>query len=146
MVTLPYYDRLKLFSKNLQQLFLESLDKEKDLNVKVVYQGLTVLGNKGSTDQHSYIQQLKEGLNNFFVAFIELLQDGVTKLFLEPNTTSGDFLHGFYLDTWRALAEKDRESFAISIKSVRIYGWVLCVAHFDQCVPAAGRGGGQESS
>ncbi|HNH49314.1 MAG TPA: glucose-6-phosphate isomerase, partial [Myxococcota bacterium] len=57
MVVLPYRDRLLLFSRYLQQLVMESLGKEKDLAGKLVYQGLTVYGNKGSTDQHAYVQQ-----------------------------------------------------------------------------------------
>jgi len=54
---------------------MESLGKQLDLNGKVVNQGIMVLGNKGSTDQHSYIQQLRDGINNFFVTFIEVLRD-----------------------------------------------------------------------
>jgi glucose-6-phosphate isomerase len=65
MVVLPYKDRLELFSKYLQQLVMESLGKEHDLDRKVVNQGIVVLGNKGATDQHSYVQQLRDGLNNF---------------------------------------------------------------------------------
>ena len=76
MVVLPYKDRLELFSKYLQQLVMESLGKEFDLNRNIVNQGITVLGNKGATDQHSYIQQLRDGLNDFFVTFIEVLNDG----------------------------------------------------------------------
>ena len=75
MVVLPYKDRLELFSKYLQQLVMESLGKEHDLDRKVVNQGIVVLGNKGATDQHSYIQQLRDGLNNFFATFIEVLKD-----------------------------------------------------------------------
>src|SRR5439155_5487771 len=62
MVVLPYKDRLELFSKYLQQLVMESLGKQLDLGGNVVNQGIMVLGNKGSTDQHSYIQQLRDGL------------------------------------------------------------------------------------
>jgi len=51
MVVLPYKDRLELFSKYLQQLLMESLGKEKDLAGNVVQQGISVFGNKGSTDQ-----------------------------------------------------------------------------------------------
>ena len=75
MVVLPYKDSLELFSKYLQQLVMESLGKEYDLNRNVVNQGIVVLGNKGSTDQHSYVQQLRDGLNNFFVTFVEVLKD-----------------------------------------------------------------------
>src|SRR5690606_39693049 len=75
MVILPYKDRLLLFSRYLQQLVMESLGKEFDLEGKVVNQGIAVYGNKGSTDQHAYVQQLREGVNNFFVTFIEVLKD-----------------------------------------------------------------------
>ncbi len=75
MVVLPYKDRLLLFSRYLQQLVMESLGKELDLQGRVVNQGIAVYGNKGSTDQHAYVQQLREGVNNFFVTFIEVLQD-----------------------------------------------------------------------
>ena len=75
MVVLPYKDRLLLFSRYLQQLVMESLGKELDLDGKVVHQGIAVYGNKGSTDQHSYVQQLREGVPNFFATFIEVLKD-----------------------------------------------------------------------
>jgi glucose-6-phosphate isomerase len=134
MVTLPYFDRLELFSKYLQQLFMESLGKEKDLSGQIVNQGLTVLGNKGSTDQHSYVQQLREGLNNFFAVFIEVLKDGGTNFMVEPNTTSGDFLHGFYLGTRQALSEKNRESVTITINEVSEFSVGLLIALFERAV------------
>jgi glucose-6-phosphate isomerase len=59
MVVLPYKDRLLLFSRYLQQLVMESIGKRLDLQGKRVDQGLTVYGNKGSTDQHAYVQQLR---------------------------------------------------------------------------------------
>jgi glucose-6-phosphate isomerase len=64
MVALPYKDRLLLFSRYLQQLVMESLGKEHDLQGRQVFQGLTVYGNKGSTDQHAYVQQLRDGVKN----------------------------------------------------------------------------------
>jgi glucose-6-phosphate isomerase len=119
MVILPYKDRLMLLSKYLQQLVMESLGKEKDLDGRVVNQGLAVYGNKGSTDQHAYVQQLREGVNNFFVTFIEVLHDRVGRpLPVEPDVTSGDFLVGFLLGTRRALYEKDRESMTITVPDV----------------------------
>src|SRR4030081_123735 len=75
MVVLPYKDRLVLFSKYLQQLVMESLGKEKDRQGQIVHQGIAVYGNKGPTDQHAYVQQLREGVNNFFATFIEVLRD-----------------------------------------------------------------------
>ena len=64
-----------LFSNILQQLVMESLGKENDLDGNVVHQGIAVYGNKGSTDQHAYVQQLRDGVPNFFATFIEVLKD-----------------------------------------------------------------------
>ncbi len=69
MVVLPYRDRLQTLPRYLQQLVMESLGKEKDLTGQTVNQGLTVYGNKGSTDQHAYVQQLLEGKDDFFCCF-----------------------------------------------------------------------------
>ncbi|HEY0094033.1 MAG TPA: glucose-6-phosphate isomerase, partial [Archangium sp.] len=111
MVILPYKDRLMLLSKYLQQLVMESLGKERDLDGKVVNQGIAVYGNKGATDQHAYVQQLREGVNNFFATFVEVLKDREGEsMQVEPDITSGDYLLGFMLGTRRALFEKGRES------------------------------------
>lgn len=116
MVVLPYRDRLVLFSKYLQQLLMESLGKERDLEGRVVHQGIAVYGNKGSTDQHAYVQQLRDGINNFFVTFIRVLEDRHgNSLEVEPGVTSGDFLAGFLLGTRRALFENGRESITITV-------------------------------
>lgn len=135
MVVLPYKDRLDLFSKYLQQLLMESLGKELDLDKHIVNQGITVLGNKGSTDQHSYIQQLRDGLSNFFVSFIEVLNDERhPSLIVEPDVTSGDFLHGFYLGTRQALAESGRESMTLTIKEVSPFAVGMLIALFERAV------------
>jgi len=135
MVVLPYKDRLELFSKYLQQLVMESLGKEVDLDGKIVNQGLCVLGNKGSTDQHSYIQQLRDGINDFFATFIEVMkdQDGMP-VFTEPDTTSGDFLEGFLLGTRSALAENNRESLTITVNDLNAKTVGLLIALFERAV------------
>jgi len=135
MVVLPYRDRLVLFSKYLQQLLMESLGKEFDLDKRVVSQGITVLGNKGSTDQHSYLQQLRDGMNNFFVTFIEVMNDGPhSSIMVESEVTSGDFLHSFYLGTRQALAEKGRETITITIKDVSPFSVGVLIALFERAV------------
>lgn len=119
MVVLPYKDRLLLFSRYLQQLIMESLGKEFDLQGNVVNQGITVYGNKGSTDQHAYVQQLREGVPNFFVTFIEILKDRTGEsMQVEDAITSGDFLQGFYLGTREALSEKCRTSITITTDAI----------------------------
>ncbi|MGD0743847.1 MAG: glucose-6-phosphate isomerase [Verrucomicrobiota bacterium] len=135
MVVIPYKDRLELFSKYLQQLLMESLGKEFDLDEHVVHQGITVLGNKGSTDQHSYIQQLRDGIDNFFVTFIDVLNDGRhSDQIVEPEATSEDYLHGFYLGTRQALADRGRESISIAIKGVSPFTVGVLIALFERAV------------
>lgn len=120
MVVLPYKDRLLLFSRYLQQLVMESLGKEFDLQGNVVNQGIAVYGNKGSTDQHAYVQQLREGVNNFFVTFIEVLKDRDARgaIEVESGVTTGDYLQGFYLGTRDALTEKNRGSVTLTVADV----------------------------
>jgi glucose-6-phosphate isomerase len=119
MVVLPYKDSLLLFSRYLQQLVMESLGKEDDLDGKKVYQGIAVYGNKGSTDQHAYVQQLREGIANFFLTFVEVLQDreGVSPE-IDPGVTSGDYLSGFLQGTRQALYENHRDSITVTIPLV----------------------------
>ncbi|MBD1851643.1 glucose-6-phosphate isomerase [Leptolyngbya sp. FACHB-711] len=119
MVILPYKDSLLLFSRYLQQLVMESLGKETDLDGNKVYQGIAVYGNKGSTDQHAYVQQLREGVNNFFVTFIEVLHDrSGSSIEVEPGVTSGDFLSGLLQGTRQALYENQRDSITITVPYV----------------------------
>ncbi|MBI2191896.1 MAG: glucose-6-phosphate isomerase [Planctomycetes bacterium] len=119
MVILPYKDRLELFSRYLQQLVMESLGKERDMDGNVVHQGIAVYGNKGSTDQHAYVQQLRDGVPNFFVTFIEVLRDRKgPSMPVEPGVTSGDYLSGFLQGTRRALFENGRESITLTIRDV----------------------------
>lgn len=119
MVILPYKDRLLLFSRYLQQLIMESLGKETDRDGNVVRQGISVYGNKGSTDQHAYVQQLREGVPNFFVTFIEVLQDRHgPSMTVEPDATSGDYLSGFFQGTREALYENGRESITITVEHI----------------------------
>ncbi|ESS73728.1 glucose-6-phosphate isomerase Pgi [Methyloglobulus morosus KoM1] len=119
MVILPYKDSLVLFSRYLQQLVMESLGKELDRDGKVVHEGITVYGNKGSTDQHAYVQQLREGLPDFFATFIEVLEDRKgPSIEIEPDFTSGDFLSGLLQGTRQALYDNQRESITITVPRV----------------------------
>jgi len=135
MVILPYKDRLELFSKYLQQLVMESLGKRLDLNGKEVHQGITVLGNKGATDQHSYIQQLRDGLDNFFVTFVEVMRDrNGSSIEVDPSITSGDYLEGFFLGTRQALFESDRQSITITVNDVSPFSVGVLIALFERAV------------
>ncbi|MEW5860174.1 MAG: glucose-6-phosphate isomerase [Cyanobacteriota bacterium] len=135
MVVLPYKDSLLLFSRYLQQLVMESLGKEKDLDGNIVYQGIAVYGNKGSTDQHAYVQQLREGVPNFFLTFIEVLEDrqGESPV-VEPGVTSGDYLSGLLQGTRQALYENHRDSVTVTIPQVNPRMVGALIALYDRAV------------
>lgn len=135
MVILPYKDRLQLFTRFLQQLIMESLGKEKDIAGKVVHQGISVFGNKGATDQHAYVQQLRDGLDNFFVTFIEVLLDRETASpQIEDGVTSGDYLSSFLQGTRDALAERGRESLSLTIEKLDSRSLGALIALYERAV------------
>ncbi len=134
MVVLPYSDRLVLFSKYLQQLVMESLGKECDLEGRKVNQGLAVYGNKGSTDQHAYVQQLRDGLNNFFATLIEVRKVGSVQREVEAGITIGDYLQGFLRGTRDALSQNDRETITLSLPEVSPYHIGALIALYERAV------------
>ncbi|MBE2205788.1 MAG: glucose-6-phosphate isomerase [Chthoniobacterales bacterium] len=135
MVILPYKDRLLLFSRYLQQLVMESLGKELDRDGRIVNQGIAVYGNKGSTDQHAYVQQLRDGVNNFFVTFIEVRKaSSSTPAEVEPGVTAGDFLQGFLRGTRSALHENGRESLTLSIPEFNAFQLGALIALYERAV------------
>src|SRR6266487_565687 len=135
MVILPYKDRLALFAKYLQQLVMESLGKEKDLDGQIVHQGIAVYGNKGSTDQHAYVQQLRDGLLNFFVTFIEVRKGRHgAAVEVEDGITSGDYLQGSLRGTRSALYESGRESITVSIPEANAFNIGALIALYERAV------------
>jgi glucose-6-phosphate isomerase len=135
MVVLPYSDRLLLLSRYLQQVVMESLGKRHDLEGREVLQGLTVYGNKGSTDQHAYVQQLRDGRDDFFVQFVQVLSDGIgSTAEVAPGATAGDFLQGFLLGTRRALAEAGRPSLVLTVPEVSPFELGAVIALFERAV------------
>jgi glucose-6-phosphate isomerase len=135
MVVLPYKDSLVLFSKYLQQLVMESLGKEHDLDGKVVNQGIAVYGNKGSTDQHAYVQQLRDGVANFFATFIEVRKGrSGDSIEVEPGNSSADYLQGFLRGTRKALYDSGRKSITISIPEVTPFQLGALIGLFERAV------------
>jgi glucose-6-phosphate isomerase len=134
LVVLPYKDRLLLFSRYLQQLVMESLGKQLDLDGRRVEQGIAVYGNKGSTDQHAFVQQLRDGVNNFFVTFVRVLESGGSPVEVEPGVTAGDYLHGFLVGTREALYGNGRQSMTITIRRVDAHTIGALIALFERAV------------
>ena len=133
MVVLPYRDRLEVFSRYLQQLVMESLGKRLDRQGRVAHQGIAVYGNKGSTDQHAYVQQLRDGVDNFFVTFIEVLEDPTDIPVLE-DSLPGDFLDGFLQGTRSALSEGGRQSMTLTLRQFNATSLGALIALFERAV------------
>jgi glucose-6-phosphate isomerase len=133
MVVLPYRDRLEVFSRYLQQLVMESLGKRLDRDGQVVHQGLAVYGNKGSTDQHAYVQQLRDGLDNFFIVFIEAL-DEPSDITAVDGENPADFLAGFLQGTRSALCEGGRQSLTITLQRFDARSLGALIALFERAV------------
>ncbi len=137
MVVLPYRDRLSLFARYLQQLVMESVGKAVDRQGKQVGQGLTVYGNKGSTDQHAYVQQLLDGPDDFFATFVEVLRDAdPARPFVAAGegAGSGDFLSGFLHGTRAALADRGRGSLLITLATLDERSLGALIALFERAV------------
>jgi len=136
MVVLPYRDGLALFARYLQQLVMESLGKRLDRRGHEVDQGLTVYGNKGATDQHAYVQQLRDGRHDFFALFVRVLADapGLPTLEVEPGVTAGDCLDGFYQGTRAALTERGRQSATLALDRLDPAALGALIALFERAV------------
>jgi len=135
MVVIPYKDRLALLTPYLQQLVMESLGKRADFDGNPLRQGLTVYGNKGSTDQHSYVQQLRDGLQNFFVTFVEVLRDRVKAEQREVlPVTTGDYLEGFLLGTREALTEEACDTITLTLRELDAASVGLLIALYERAV------------
>ncbi len=135
MVVLPYKDSLGLFGRYLQQLVMESVGKKHDLDGKVVHQGLTVYGNKGSTDQHAFVQQLRDGRHDFFTVLIGALTDrSASSNEVEPGVTTGAYLLGFLMGTRHALLDAGRSVMSIIVERVDERTLGALIALFERAV------------
>ena len=133
MVVLPYRDRLQVFSKYLQQLIMESLGKKNDRDGNIVHQGISVFGNKGSTDQHAYVQQLRDGIDNFFCLFIELLDEPDDLNIFELDNPKS-YLSGFLQGTRTALTNQNRQSITITLSEFNVRNLGAIIALFERAV------------
>jgi len=125
MVVLPYCDGLQLFPRYLQQLVMESLGKDG--------QGMTVYGNKGSTDQHAYVQQLRDGPDDFFATFVAVT-GGPRGIEVEPGVTTGDYLQGFLIGTRNALSAQGKRSLTITLDSLDAWHLGGLIALYERAV------------
>ncbi|MCO4745683.1 MAG: glucose-6-phosphate isomerase [Proteobacteria bacterium] len=128
LCVLPYRDRLSMLSRFLQQLVMESVGKAKDRAGERVEHGLTVYGYKGSTDQHAYVQQLRDGRNDAITHFIQVLGEP------RGSMAMGDLLQDFMIGTRRALLENGRPALTITLETLDGPSLAGLVALFERAV------------
>ena len=84
------------------------------------------------------MQQLRDGVLNFFLTFIEvrkdLLSSGGRRSEVEEGITSGDYLQGFLRGTRSALYESGRESITISIPEMNAFNIGALIALYERAV------------
>ncbi|EKU99241.1 glucose-6-phosphate isomerase [Leptolyngbya sp. PCC 7375] len=135
MVVLPYRDCLSILPMYIRQLVMESVGKRLDRDGRVVHQGLTVYGNKGSTDQHSYVQQLRDGRNDFFVNFVYCHEERHgASVPVESEATLEDYLFGYLEGTRNALYDRGRNSFTINIPRIDAVSMGALIALYERAV------------
>ena len=136
MVVLPYRDSLSYLGRYLQQLIMESVGKRLNSDGEVVEQGLAVYGNKGSTDQHAFVQQLVAGRRDSFATFVVTLSDPLGQSCDENGNTPGEHLLALMLGTRRTLSRSGRHSATIIIKEVTPEALGGLISLFERAVSA----------
>ncbi len=134
MVLLPYCDRLRYLGRYMQQLVMESLGKRRDRAGVNVRTGLTVFGNKGSTDQHAYVQQLRDGPDDFFATFVQVLAPSSPDPVLHRGTTAWDTLQALLLGTRNALADDGKLSLTLVLDRLVPRSLGALIALFERAV------------
>ncbi len=135
MVVLPYRDALTVLPRFVQQLVMESLGKRLDRAGRVVHQGLTVYGHKGVTDQHAYLQQLKDGRTDAFVTLVGTHRgEAEDPVGAEPVASLADHLYCGLVGTLAALRERDRPVLAITTRDYAERSLGALVALYERAV------------
>ena len=133
LCVVPYRDRLSLSGLFLQQLFMESLGKSKSIKGKDSSYGFTVFGNKGPADQHSYMQQLVEGIDDTILCLLQVKNS--QKLSSEiSNVRAEDFLTGFFYGTRSSFQAANRDVFCLSLDELNENSLGGLIALFERTV------------
>lgn len=109
-----YCDRMLSFGFWLQQLWAESLAKSKDRAGQKAMRASTPLPCKGSTDQHSILQQIMEGERDKFIYFFRVHESENTGPKIEKTLFRGQEMMSNKTmgELYKAQAEAIRDSLA----------------------------------
>lgn len=128
LAILAYRDRLRLLGRYLQQLFMESLGKARDLEGRAVHQGLSVYGERGSTDQHSILQYLTQGRNDTLSVLVESRADA------PAHVEASDAHLSRLLGTYQALRAAGRPPILLSLPKLDAPSLGATIALFERSV------------
>jgi glucose-6-phosphate isomerase len=93
------------------------------------------MGNKGTSDQHSYVQQLVAGPSNIFVTFVQVLHDRAgSSMTVGEGSTSGDYLNAFMLGTKKALEAHGKHTMTITVSDADAYNVGQLIAAYERAV------------
>lgn len=129
LCVIPYSNRLRVLTRYLQQLVMESLGKAHNRDGQTVHQGLTVFGNKGSADQHAIVQQLRDGPSGVSVNFIDVHEE------VEPGLLEAtDLQFALHSGTAQALFEAGRPVVTVSLPDVAPASLGALIALYERAV------------
>ncbi len=94
---------------------MESLGKETNRQAETVRTGLTVIGNKGSADQHALIQQLRDGPLGVVCHFVSVEATRQPSPLLDD---AADLQFALMTGTQRALEEVGQAAVSISLPAM----------------------------
>jgi glucose-6-phosphate isomerase len=126
---MPYADRLRSLALWFQQLWAESLGKERNRAGEVVEAGPTPLPAVGATDQHAQVQLFMEGPRDKVILFLAVEEPGADVRIpaLHPGIDTLSYLGGHSLAelldaerraTTEALRRRGRPSMTLELERV----------------------------
>ncbi|MBI2609500.1 MAG: hypothetical protein HYW47_07920 [Deltaproteobacteria bacterium] len=128
MASFIYSDELQEFGHWLVQLWSESLGKQKNLNNQSVFEGSFPILGRGACAQHSMLQLLSEGPENFWAWFIEIENFGIENSFSKLIKIEAKA-------TYESLLSKGRPCVSLKLKEVS-EGCLGALLFFYECFVA----------
>ncbi|HLC15533.1 MAG TPA: hypothetical protein VJL89_04835 [Thermodesulfovibrionia bacterium] len=128
-IILGYSDSLKEVAHYFQQLFMESLGKNRDLSDtrETEPTGLTIFGGVGTGEQHAFMQQVQKGIQDAFVHFISFRK----RKYEYANKKAGSMgrqMLAFVEGTQHALRSNGREYISIVFEEQSEFNMGMLVA------------------
>jgi glucose-6-phosphate isomerase len=134
-IVLGYSDSLRETAHYFQQLFMESLGKNKDMEDKkdIEPTGLTIFGGVGTGEQHAFMQQVQKGIRDAFCHFISFR----TRTHDYDNKKAGSMgrqLLAFVEGTQKALRSNEREYISMVFEEQNEFNMGMIVALHERVV------------